>query len=108
MASQEGIKKTYTFLCQRANGQAVCVDVKLLGTTEGLSENSAYLVLMHDYGRVFGCIYHGHMILWHKHRDKFDAWLCEGVIYHNSDGISSLMTTYGSLISPLIRLLCPS
>jgi hypothetical protein len=48
------------------------------------------------------------MILWHKHCDIFDVWLCEGVIYHTSDGISSLMTTYGSPISPLIRLLCPS
>jgi hypothetical protein len=45
---------------------------------------------------VFGCIYHGHMILWHTHCHIFDAWLCEGVIYHTSDGISSLMTTYGS------------
>jgi hypothetical protein len=42
------------------------------------------------------------MILWHKHCDIFDVWLCEGVIYHTSDGIPSLMTTYGSPISPLI------
>jgi hypothetical protein len=41
------------------------------------------------------------MILWHKDCDIFDAWLCEGMIYHISDGISSLMTTYGSLVSPL-------
>jgi hypothetical protein len=41
MASKEGIRKTYTCLCQIKNCQAVCVDVKLLGTTEGLSENSA-------------------------------------------------------------------
>jgi hypothetical protein len=33
MASQEGIGKTYTCLCQITDGQAVCVDVKLLGTT---------------------------------------------------------------------------
>jgi hypothetical protein len=32
------------------------------------------------------------------HCDIFDAWLCEGVIYHTSGGISSLMTTYGSLM----------
>jgi hypothetical protein len=38
MASQEGIGRTYTCMCQRANGQAVCVDVKLLGNTEGLSQ----------------------------------------------------------------------
>jgi hypothetical protein len=54
MASQEGIRKTYTCLCQRANGRAVCVDVKLFGTTEGLYQNSATLVLLHDYGRFLG------------------------------------------------------
>jgi hypothetical protein len=54
MASQEGIGRTYTCLCQRKNGQAVCVDVKLLGTTEGLSQNSAILVLPHEYGRFLG------------------------------------------------------
>jgi hypothetical protein len=54
MASQEEIGRTYTCLCQRANGQAVCVDVELIGTTEGLSQNSAILVLLHDYGRLLG------------------------------------------------------
>jgi hypothetical protein len=54
MASQEGIGKTYTCMCQRANGQAVCVDVKLLGTIEGLYQNSAMLVLLHEYGRFLG------------------------------------------------------
>jgi hypothetical protein len=54
MASQEGIGRTYKCLCQRANGQAVCVDVKLIGTTEGLSQNSAILVLLHKYGRFLG------------------------------------------------------
>jgi hypothetical protein len=53
-ASQEGIGRTYTCLCQRANCQAVCVDVKLLGTPEGLIQNSAILVLMHEYGRILG------------------------------------------------------
>jgi hypothetical protein len=43
-------------MCPRANGQAVCVDVKLLGTTEGLSQNSFILVLLHEYGR-FLCAY---------------------------------------------------
>jgi hypothetical protein len=108
MASQEGIRKIYTCLCQKTNGQAVCLDVKLLGTTEGLYQNSAIIVLLHEYGRFCGCMYHGHMILWHKHCDICDVWLYEGVIYHTSDGIPSLMTTYGSHISPLIRLLCPS
>jgi hypothetical protein len=57
MASQEGIRKTYTCLCQRTNGQAVCVDVKLLGTTEGIYQNSAMLVLLHEYGQFLGaCI----------------------------------------------------
>jgi hypothetical protein len=41
MASQEVIRKIYTCLCQRTNGQAVYVDLKLLGTTEGLYQNSA-------------------------------------------------------------------
>jgi hypothetical protein len=54
MASQEGIIKTYTCLCQRTDGQAVCVDVKLLGTTEGLYQTSDILVLLHEYGRVLG------------------------------------------------------
>jgi hypothetical protein len=49
MASQEGIRKTYTCLCQ-----AVCVDVKLLGTTEGLYQNSDNLVLPHEYGQFLG------------------------------------------------------
>jgi hypothetical protein len=44
MSSQEGIGRTYTCLCQRANGQAVCVDMKLFGTTEGLSQNSGFWV----------------------------------------------------------------
>jgi hypothetical protein len=57
MTSQEGIRKTYTCLCQRTNGQAVYVDVKLLGTTEGLYQNSYMLVLLHEYGRFLGaCI----------------------------------------------------
>jgi hypothetical protein len=53
MASQEGIGNTYTCLCQRTDDQAVCADVKLLGTTEGLYQNSAILVLLHEYGRFF-------------------------------------------------------
>jgi hypothetical protein len=31
MASQEGIERTYTCLCLRANGQAICVDVNTSG-----------------------------------------------------------------------------
>jgi hypothetical protein len=54
MASQEVIRKTYTCLCQRTNGQAVCVDVKLLGTTEGIYQNIVILVLLHEYGRFLG------------------------------------------------------
>jgi hypothetical protein len=57
MDSQEGIRKTYTCLCQRTNVQVVCVDVKLRGTTEGIYPNSDILVLMHEYGRFLGaCI----------------------------------------------------
>jgi hypothetical protein len=57
MASQEGNRKIYTCLCQRTNGQAVCVDVKLLGTIEGLYQNSDILVLLHEYDRFLGaCI----------------------------------------------------
>jgi hypothetical protein len=54
MASQEVIGRTYTCMCQRSNGQAVCIDVKLLGTTEGIGQNSAILVLMHEYVRFLG------------------------------------------------------
>jgi hypothetical protein len=54
MDSQEGIRNTYTCLRERTNGQAVCVDVKLLGTTEGIYQNSAILVLLHEYGRFLG------------------------------------------------------
>jgi hypothetical protein len=54
MASQERIRKTYTYLCQITIVQAICVDVKLLGTTEGLYQNSAILVLLHEYGRFLG------------------------------------------------------
>jgi hypothetical protein len=54
MASQESIGRTYNCKCQRANGQAICVDVKLLGTTEGTSHYSAILVLLHEYGRYLG------------------------------------------------------
>jgi hypothetical protein len=57
MASQEGIRKIYTCLCQRTNGQDVCVDAKLLGIREGIYRNSAILVLLHEYGRFLGaCI----------------------------------------------------
>jgi hypothetical protein len=57
MSSQEGIRNTYTCMCQITNGQAVCVDMKLLGTTEGLYQNSANLVLLHEYGQFLGaCI----------------------------------------------------
>jgi hypothetical protein len=54
MVSQEGTGRTYTFLCQIENYQAVCVDVKLLGTTEVISQNSAISVLLHEYGRLLG------------------------------------------------------
>jgi hypothetical protein len=54
MASWEGIERTYTCMCQRSNAQAICVDVKLLGTTEGISQTNDILVLMHDYSRVLG------------------------------------------------------
>jgi hypothetical protein len=50
MASEEGIRKTYTCMCQITNGQVVCVEMKLIRTTEGLYQNSATLVLLHEYG----------------------------------------------------------
>jgi hypothetical protein len=79
MASWEGIERAYTCLCQRANGQAFCVDLKLFATTVGLIQTRAMLVLLHEYGIC-------------------DVWLCEAVIYHTPGGISSLMTTYDSPI----------
>jgi hypothetical protein len=54
MTSQEGIGKSYTCMCQRTDGHALCVDVNLLGTTEGVKQNSAILVLLHEYGRFLG------------------------------------------------------
>jgi hypothetical protein len=54
MASQEVIRKTYTCMYQRTNGQVVCVDVKILGTIEGIYQNSATLVLLHEYSRFLG------------------------------------------------------
>jgi hypothetical protein len=54
MASQEGTGKTYTFLCQRTDGHAVYVDVKLLGITEGPYQKIAILILLHEYGRILG------------------------------------------------------
>jgi hypothetical protein len=54
MASWEGIGRTYTCLCQRGNGLTLCVDVKLIGTTEGINQNSAILVLLHEYVRFWG------------------------------------------------------
>jgi hypothetical protein len=104
MASQEGIGKTYTCLYQTIDDQAVYVDVKLLGTTAGPYQNSAILVLLHEYGRIWGAYIMG-ILYYDRHCDIFDAWHCEGVIYHTPHGISSLMTTYGSPISPLIRSL---
>jgi hypothetical protein len=57
MTSSEGIERTCTCMRQRATDHAVCVDVRQLGTTEGLSQDSAILVLLHEYGRIFGaCI----------------------------------------------------
>jgi hypothetical protein len=53
MTCWEGIGRTYMCLCQRATGQAVCLDVKILGTKEGLSQTSAILVLRHEYDRVW-------------------------------------------------------
>jgi hypothetical protein len=41
-------------MCKRTDAQAVCVDMKILGTTEGLSQNSAISVLLHEYGRFLG------------------------------------------------------
>jgi hypothetical protein len=35
-------------------GQAFCVDVRPLGTTEGIYQNSAILVLLHECGRFLG------------------------------------------------------
>jgi hypothetical protein len=54
IASQEGIGSAYTCMCQVAVDQAVYVDVKLLGTTEVLSQHSAILVPLHEYGRFLG------------------------------------------------------
>jgi hypothetical protein len=54
MASQEGIGRTYTCMCQRTDGQAVCVGVILLGTIEGIYQHSATLVLLHEFDQFLG------------------------------------------------------
>jgi hypothetical protein len=48
---KKGLEIPIHVCAKEANGQAVCVDVKLLGTTEGLYQNSANIVLLHEYGR---------------------------------------------------------
>jgi hypothetical protein len=53
----KGLERPIHVCAKRTNGQAVCVDVKILGTTEGIYQNSAILVLLHEYGRVLvACI----------------------------------------------------
>jgi hypothetical protein len=50
------------------------------------------------------------MILWHKHCDIFDAWLCEGVIYHTPGRISTydhLWITYLSTYNISLTFLGP-
>jgi hypothetical protein len=54
MVSWEGIESIHKCLCQRLDGQAICVDMKLSGTTEGIIQNSAILVLLYEYVRVLG------------------------------------------------------
>jgi hypothetical protein len=76
-------------MCQRANFQVICVDLKLFGTTSGIIKTSANLLLLHGYGRIL-CMHHGHIMAWHKHSDICYVWLCECVIYHTCGGISSL------------------
>jgi hypothetical protein len=51
---KKGLERPIHVCAKEPNGQAVCVDVKLLGTTEGLYQNSAILVLLHEYGRFLG------------------------------------------------------
>jgi hypothetical protein len=51
---KKGLEIPIHVCAKEPNGQAVCVDVKLLGTTEGLYQNSANLVLLNEYGRFLG------------------------------------------------------
>jgi hypothetical protein len=46
--------RTHTCMCQRENGQAIFADLKLLGTTAGISQTSAMLVILYEYDRVVG------------------------------------------------------
>jgi hypothetical protein len=48
---KKGLERPIHVCAKEPNVQAVCVYVKLLGTTEGLYQNSANLVLLHEYGR---------------------------------------------------------
>jgi hypothetical protein len=47
----------YIYCTLWADGQAVCIDVKLQGAVVGPIQTSAILVLFHEFGRVWGgCI----------------------------------------------------
>jgi hypothetical protein len=83
---------------ERESGHGICVDVRLFVTTSGITQTSAILVLLHEYARVFGAYTMG--ILCHGTNIVIYVWLCEGVIYHTPGGISSLLTTCDSPISP--------
>jgi hypothetical protein len=48
---KKGLERHIHACAKEPNSQAVCVDVELLGTTEGIYQNSANLVLLHEYGR---------------------------------------------------------
>jgi hypothetical protein len=48
---KKGLERSIHVCTKEPNGQAVYVDVKLLGTTEGLYQNSDTIVLLHEYCR---------------------------------------------------------
>jgi hypothetical protein len=51
---KKGLERPIHVCAKELNGQAVSLDMKLLGTTEGLYQNSANIVLLHEYGRFVG------------------------------------------------------
>jgi hypothetical protein len=65
---KKGLERPIHVCAKEPNDQAVCVDVRLLGTTEVIYQNSAILVLLHEYGPflgacIMGILYYGTKIV---------------------------------------------
>jgi hypothetical protein len=54
---KKGLERPIHVCAKEPHGQAVCVDVKLLWTTEGIYQNGDILVLLHEYGLPYAPCY---------------------------------------------------